>query len=190
MKEANPKRAVVIVEDPETIRLLADVTRAEILRLLGERAMTETQLAEELGLTKAAVGYHLHLLAKAGLISISKVEAEEHGILQKYYTVTAAMFIVDPDRMPEDTKRYFLRAQIEHLRGMLAVFKFYDKISEISSEIIEKLAKEMLKQLKIVGQRYVDSETSEDVGLLKVEIYAEALAAIIKQRKWCKLFTS
>lgn len=184
-----PKRTVIIIKDPKTIRLLADFTRSEILRLLSERPMTETQLSEELGLTKAAVGYHLRQLRDAALITISRVEAEEHGILQKYYSSTASLFIVDPDYIPEDAKRYFLEMQIEHLRGMLSVFKFYNKISEVSSENLEELAEAMLRQLKIVGQRHVEEEAKdEDVESLIVKIYAEALAGLTKQKEWRDVF--
>ena len=119
----------------------------------------------------------------------SKVEAEEHGILQKYYSTTASLFIVDPDFMPEDARRYFLEMQIEHLRGMLSVFKLYNKISEISSESLEELAEAMLRQLKIVGQRHVEEEArNEDAESLIVKIYAEALASLTKQKEWYSIF--
>ncbi|MDH5771108.1 MAG: helix-turn-helix domain-containing protein, partial [Candidatus Bathyarchaeota archaeon] len=104
-----PKNAVFIVKSQETIQLLADFTRAEIIRLLSRHSMTEKQLSDELGITKAAVGYHLHLLLKAGLIEISRLEAEEHGILQKYYAPMAAMFIIDTDNIPKDVKRFFIQ---------------------------------------------------------------------------------
>ena len=184
-----PKRAVIIIKDPKTIRLLADFTRSEILRLLSERPMTETQLSEELGLTKAAVGYHLRQLRDAALITISRVEAEEHGILKKYYSTTASLFIVDPDCMPEEAKRYFLEMQIEHLRGMLSVFKLYNKISEIPSENLEELAEAMLRQLKTVGERHVEEEAKNgDAESLIVKIYAEALANLTKQKEWRNIF--
>ncbi|KPV63258.1 MAG: hypothetical protein AOA66_0980 [Candidatus Bathyarchaeota archaeon BA2] len=89
----------------------------------------------------------------AGLITIDKVEAGEHGILQKYYIPIAFLFIIDPDHIPQDVQRYFIRIQIEHLRGMFSVFQLYHHISEVSSGDLEKLAIAMLKQLKIVGQR-------------------------------------
>jgi len=184
-----PKRAVIIVKDPEAIRLLADFTRTEILRLLSMRPMTETQLSKELGITKAAVGYHLHLLMEAGLIEISRTEAEKHGILQKYYTTVASLFIVDPERIPEDTKRYFLQIQIEHLLGMLSVFKLYNQVSQISSRELEELAKAMLEQLKIVGQKHLKHKVEmEDSESLKVKIYAEALASLTKQKEWRSIF--
>lgn len=188
MKPENPRKAVLILEDPEAIHLLGDFTRSEILRLLSDRPMTETQLSEELGLTKAAVGYHLRLLRDAGLIEISNIEAEEHGILQKFYSSVATLLIVDPDHVPEDVRRYFLETQIEHLEGMLSVFRLYDRISEVSSENLEELAKAMLSQLKIVGKKHIKEEAAENAESLRVKIYAEALANLTKQREWRNLF--
>jgi DNA-binding transcriptional ArsR family regulator len=182
------RKAVVIVVDPKSIRLLADFTRTEILRLLSKYPMTETQLSEQLGITRAAVGYHLHLLTEAGLITIEKVEPEQHGILQKYYAPLAFLFIIDPDHVPQDVKRYYVRMQIEHLRGMFSVFKLYHRVSEVSSENFEKLAVAMLRQLKIVGQKHTKDNAPKDAESLRVKIYAEALSNLTKEKEWRSLF--
>lgn len=183
-----PRKAVHIVDNPESIRLLADFTRTEILRLLSKYPMTETQLAEQLGLTRAAVGYHLHLLMNAELITISKVEAEEHGILQKYYTPIAVLLIVDPAHIPRDVQRYFIRMEIEHLRGIFSALQLYQHVSKVSSRTLEELAVAMLKQLRIVGQKHTKDMTLEDAELLKVKIYTEALVSLTKQKEWRSLF--
>ncbi|MDH5450600.1 MAG: helix-turn-helix domain-containing protein [Candidatus Bathyarchaeota archaeon] len=188
IKTSKPGKAIHIVDDPESIRLLADFTRTEILRLLSKYPMTETQLSEQLGITRAAVGYHLHLLLDTGLITIEKVEAEQHGILQKYYTPIAFLLIIDPDLIPRDVQRYFIRTQLEHLRGMFSVFQLYHHVSEVSSKNLEKLAIGMLKQLKIVGQKHTDDVAPEDAESLRIKIYAEALANLTKQKEWCSLF--
>jgi hypothetical protein len=123
-----------------------------------------------------------------GLIHIEKVEAEEHGILQKYYTPIAFLLIIDPDRIPRDVKRYFIRTQLEHLRGMFSVFQLYHHVSEVSSKNLEKLAIAMLKQLKIVGQKHTNDMAPKDAESLRVKIYAEALANLTKQKEWRSLF--
>ena len=181
------RKAVLILEEPKVIRLLASSVRPAILWLLGNRPMTETQLSNELGLTKAAVGYHLQPLRDAGLIKIDRYETGEHGI-SKYYSAAAVLFIVDPDQIPEDAKRRFLETQIDHAEGMLSVFRFYDKISKVSPGDLEELAKAMLRQLKAIGQRYVEEEVvDEDAEAFRVEIYAEALINLTKERDWAIL---
>ena len=184
---SKPQTAVYIVDDPDKIRLLADFTRTEIIRLLSKFPMTETQLSKQLGLTKAAVGYHLHLLTDAGLIHIEKVEAEEHGILQKYYSPIATLLIVDPDCIPDDVRSYFIRTQIEHLRGMFSVLQLYHHVSGVSSKTLEKLAAAMLKQLKDVGEKHMKEEAAKDAETLRVKVYAEALANLTKQKEWLTL---
>jgi DNA-binding transcriptional ArsR family regulator len=182
--ETNKRKAVLIVKNPDAIPLLANLINSEILRLLSKRPMTETQLSKELGLTKAAIGYHLHPLRDAGLIEINRYETGEHGI-SKYYSAAAALFIVDPDQISGAVKRYFLETQIDHLEGIMSLLKLHDRISEVSSENLEEMAKAMLRQLKVVGQRYVEEEVGdEDAESLRVKIYAEALANLTKKREW------
>ena len=128
---SEPRKAVRILDTPDHIRLLADFMRTEILHLLGKSPMTETQLSEQLGLTKAAVGYHLHMLLDAGLIKINRVEPEKHGILQKFYSPTAVLFIVDPDHIPPDIQRYFVRAQKERLMGIFSAHQLHNHVSKV-----------------------------------------------------------
>lgn len=150
--------------------------------------MTETNLSQQLGITKAAIGYHLHLLRDAGLIGIDKVEPENHGILQKYYRPIAFLFVVDPTCIPRDVQRYYIRTQIEHLRGMFSVFQLYHHVTEVSSKTLEDLAIAMLKQLKTVGQKHAKDTILKDAESLRVKIFAEALANLTKEKEWRNLF--
>ena len=187
MKATKPKNAVFIVKNQEAIRLLADFTRAEIIRLLSRHSMTEKQLSDELGITKAAVAYHLHLLLNARLIEITELEAEQHGILQKFYAPMASLFVIDTDNVPKDVKRFFIQTQIEHLRGMFIVFRLYHHVSEVSSEKLEKLAAALLKQLKEVAQKHLNDESPEDPESFRVKIYSEAVARLTEQKEWHNL---
>lgn len=182
------KTAVCIIDDPERIRLLADFTRAEILQLLCEQPMTEAQLAEELGLTRAAVGYHLNRLLNAELIYLKKVEPEKHGIIQKFYSPTAAFFIVDCEHIPHDVKRYFLQMQIMYLRGMLIALQLQHRFFGISPATLEKLAATVLKQLEETGRKYAKKGPVGNAETLKVKIYAEALNTLAKQDEWHSVF--
>mgnify|MGYP003884719139 CR=1 FL=1 len=188
MHTAKPKKAVYILDDPEKILLLADFTRWEILRLLSIRPMTEAQMSKLLGLTRAAVGYHLHQLLKAGLIRIEKTEPEEHGILQKFYSPVATLFIVDPDRTPEEVLRYFVRLQIERLIGLFSAFQLNHHPSKFSSKTLETLALAMMRQLCEIGRRFTGLETTENVASLEIKIYAEALTCLTKQAEWHDFF--
>ncbi|MDH5440721.1 MAG: transcriptional regulator [Candidatus Bathyarchaeota archaeon] len=66
-EEKRSRKTVLVIKDPEAIRLSTSFMKSEILCLLSERPMTETQLSKEPGLTKASVGHHLRPLREAGL---------------------------------------------------------------------------------------------------------------------------
>jgi DNA-binding transcriptional ArsR family regulator len=180
--------AVCIVDNPERIRLLADFTRAEILQLLCEHPMTESQLSEELGLTRGAVGYHLNLLLKAELIYLERIEPERHGILQKFYSPIAAFFIANYDQIPQDVRRYFLQLQIMYLRGIFIAFQLNHQFFGVSPATLEKLAMTMLRQLEETGRKYTEKDSVENAETLKVKIYAEVLDKLTEQSEWHDLF--
>lgn len=57
----------------QTIKLfkvLSDDRRLEILRMVGKKPRYATELAKELGLTKATVSYHMNLIIEQGLVTI------------------------------------------------------------------------------------------------------------------------
>jgi|Deesub1362B_J571_1020462.scaffolds.fasta_scaffold01109_5 DNA-binding transcriptional ArsR family regulator len=66
--------AAVAIPDLDTARLFSNPKRAEILKLLSSREMTLTELAGELGLTKATVLYHLNQLSAQGYVDVVRVK--------------------------------------------------------------------------------------------------------------------
>ena len=54
---------------PDIFRALADPTRREILRLLGEGDKTAGEIAEHFEMTFPSVSHHLAILKKAGLVT-------------------------------------------------------------------------------------------------------------------------
>ncbi|MDP2579455.1 metalloregulator ArsR/SmtB family transcription factor [Shimia thalassica] len=51
-------------------RALADPTRRDILRLLGDRDMTIAEVSDQFDMTRAAVKKHLVMLSDGGLITV------------------------------------------------------------------------------------------------------------------------
>ena len=70
----------------ETLKVLADPTRREILHLLKDGPLSAGDLAAAFEMTAASVSYHLKLLKKAGLI----VEAREKNFI--YYSLNTTVF--------------------------------------------------------------------------------------------------
>ena len=183
MVRPNPRRAVCILNDPEKIRLIADYERSEILRLLDEQPRTETQLSGLLNLTPASIGYHLNLLIEAGLIKIVKTEPEQHGILQKYYSPIAALFIPEFDHIPGESKKYFIEMQTQYVRGVVSALHIHRKEGsplKVSSEMIKNLSVQILKEIADIAKKYEKWETTNDREKVSLKIYSEALVKAIR----------
>ncbi len=76
------------IENIEQLRAIADLLRLRIIEALDKRAMTVTQLGEELGLAPAKVHYHVRELERVGLLKLVETR-EKGGILEKYYQPVA-----------------------------------------------------------------------------------------------------
>ena len=76
------------IETVEQLRAIADVLRIRIVDVLEKRAMTVTQLGEQLGLAPAKVHYHVRELERVGLLELVETR-EKGGILEKYYQPVA-----------------------------------------------------------------------------------------------------
>ena len=83
----------LVVDDPERLRALADDLRAKIVALLRERALSTTELAEQLGLPKGTVGHHVKVLERAGLIRVVRTR-QVRAVTEKYYGRVARLYIL------------------------------------------------------------------------------------------------
>ncbi len=151
--------------------------------------MTEAQLAETLSITRSAVGYHLKQLVKAGFIYVIRREEEKHGIMQKYYSPIAALIVADLKKMPKTCLRYFVQKQIEFLWGVFTSLKLHNTLMEISPDMLELLAEDLLNQILKICIQYSNQEIAENPMNLKIRIFAEALRNLTRQDKWHSLFT-
>ncbi len=70
--------------DEETAKVLSSDTRKEIIRLLGERNMTVTELSKSLELSKSTVHEHLTKLLEAGFVN----KLDQEGKKWVYYELT------------------------------------------------------------------------------------------------------
>jgi DNA-binding transcriptional ArsR family regulator len=177
------RKGIEVIRKPETAKLLVDPMRREMLRLLADHAMTESDLAQALGLSDPAVGHHLGILREAGLIRIARREAEAHGILQKFYEANALVYLVDSAKMPLEIERYFMPASVERARGIVAALNSVSRnFARISGEDLEKLATSLSSAMIELSPKYskpvkVDRETL--VGM----IYRDALRHLSARSK-------
>jgi DNA-binding transcriptional ArsR family regulator len=181
-------QAVKVVRDPETIRLLADEVRRQLLRHLSKRPMTQTELAEVTHLSEPSVSHHLHILLKAGLVVVQRVEQGSRGAVKKYYEPTALLFIEDWGCTPADQRRYFIHTHLERLRGMLSVFILRNRGFVFSTDELEELAEDVAERVSLVAKRYEGKEFTGDRERLMIGIYSETLEEIMKEPRWREFF--
>jgi len=87
MKDYKPA-PVMMVHDLETLKILADPLRNQILEVLAPEKLTINQMAEKLGLSPSKLYYHINLLEKYGLIR--EVDAiVKANIIEKVYWISA-----------------------------------------------------------------------------------------------------
>lgn len=83
-----------LISDLDTLKILADPLRNQILEILAPGELTVNQMAEKLGLAPSKLYYHINLLEKKGLIQ--EVDTILKGnIIEKVYWITAFDYKMD-----------------------------------------------------------------------------------------------
>lgn len=179
--ERSGVRGVELITDPEKAKVLVDPMRREVVRLLAQRAMTENELAEALGLSDPSVGHHLKILGRSGLIRLVRKEVEEHGIVQKFYGTKALAYFVDHRAMPLEVERYFMPVGLEGARGIVAALSVVTgEPEEISTEELEQFAKILASAIVQAAPRYCKPWKGDREELI-IRIYRDALTRLLEK---------
>jgi len=112
---------ILVVSDTEQLRALSDDVRLRIVALLRERALSTTELAEEVGLAKGTVSHHLKVLEGAGLIRVVRTR-KVRALTESFYGRVARLYVLkSADEAhtrirlsPEDARRF--QQRVERLR--------------------------------------------------------------------------
>lgn len=89
----------------EKAKVFSDRNRARIVKLLKEKGeMTNTNLAAELGISKATVTHHMKILKEAGVVKVMRIE-ESRGIPKKYYGLDRKFSMVGKGSFAEPLSR-------------------------------------------------------------------------------------
>jgi len=96
MKPKYEQKKAYTITDLETLKVISDPLRYQLLEILTADPQTVKQMAEKLGLQPVKLYYHINLLEKHNLIYV--VETRQLGnLLEKYYQAVAKDFDVDRD---------------------------------------------------------------------------------------------
>lgn len=175
-------KAVYIVDDLKVAKVLVDPMRRAILNLLREKPMTQAQLAGELGLSDPSLNYHMKILRANRLVTITKKVAEGHGIIQKFFSPAAYLFVYDLDALPKSLARYFYPVSLERARAAAALLVMGGKpaLGDRSSAINDMAAK--LSALIVDAARpYSRKEASYGNEKVVYEVYTKAFAMLLKK---------
>ncbi|MEO9363334.1 MAG: helix-turn-helix domain-containing protein [Nitrososphaera sp.] len=169
-------KAVYVVRDPQVARVLVDPMRRAILSFLREKPMTQSQLADELGLSDASLNYHMKILKENGLVTLTKKVAEEHGIIQKFFSPAACLFVYDIDVLPKDIARYFYPQSLERARSVISMHDLGIDAHDSHSvdAISDNLSRLLVSTAKAYEKKKVPYGSDETIH----EIYGKAIAAL------------
>lgn len=110
-----------IVDNLETLKVVADPLRLQILAQLRDQPQSAKQLANSLGVALKKLYYHLNLLEEHQLIRVVNTRIVS-GIIEKTYRVTAYRLSVERDLLaPSDADQHgldvFLSLVLDHARA-------------------------------------------------------------------------
>ncbi|HZA70117.1 MAG TPA: helix-turn-helix domain-containing protein [Nitrososphaeraceae archaeon] len=176
-------KAVYIVNDIRVAKILVDPMRRAILDLLRQRPMTQTQLANELGLTGASLNYHIKKLRSNKLVIVAKKEVEEHSIMQIFFSSIAYLFVYDLDSFPKNIARYFYPITLERARSVVSmcILKERGYHIEQTSDATNTLSELLAHVLVKVSKNYVQKEVGFGSEEIVYEIYIKAINSFIRQ---------
>ncbi|MBL8057117.1 MAG: helix-turn-helix transcriptional regulator [Anaerolineales bacterium] len=83
-----------VIQDLETLKVVADPLRAQVLELLAHEPLTVRQVADRLGLAASKLYYHFGMLEKHGLIRVVSTRLVAN-VQEKLYRTVAIDYDVD-----------------------------------------------------------------------------------------------
>jgi len=85
----------LVIKDLETLKVMSDPLRMQILELVLDDALTTKQIARALELPASRLYYHINLLEEHGLLRVAATRLVS-GIVEKHYRAVAQFITVDP----------------------------------------------------------------------------------------------
>lgn len=144
------------ITDPRLAKALAHPLRLEILRHLGDRTASPSEIATEIGAPLTNVSYHVRKLRALGLIKLVR-KTPKRGVVEHYYSAKPRTTVSD-----------------EAWAGTPAIVK-----EALLSPMLEAATKQLANAISVGGFDRRDAHFSEQPLKLDVEGW-EAVAAILK----------
>ncbi|MFQ6087748.1 MAG: ArsR/SmtB family transcription factor [Candidatus Methanofastidiosia archaeon] len=177
---------MLIIRDPEKIKLFLNEKRMQILKLLVYQEMSVDEIADILGDKRPIIYHHVSRLLKANLVKISREETEKN-LIRKYYRAVALFYKIDFSLTEEKSDllfdENFLLKSLDNLEkfGMMVseenrskFVKCFFEIERLKREIFFEVSKGIeihrLSEAEITALNHVMLfRTKKDKGLKSLE---------------------
>jgi DNA-binding transcriptional ArsR family regulator len=92
------ERRTIELHTQEQLRAVSNLTRHRIIERLRDGEASTNGIANEFGIKKGSASYHLRLLERAGIVSVTRTK-KIRGVYERFYSLTAERLIW-PDPLP------------------------------------------------------------------------------------------
>jgi len=160
-----------VFDHPAMTKVVASETRMRILREIREQPKSLSQLGRILGISPAAVLYHIRLLEGARLAKVVRSEVINNNLVEKFYKAIAAPYIVGlkveqvprgpvpPSRQPTKEMMILDLSGLSHLLGLISLWcppereaqleAQLKQLTEVASREAERAYREILRQTDV-----------------------------------------
>jgi len=180
-----------VLENPKIVKVLASETRVKILTEIVKEPKSLSQLARIMGISPAAVYYHLRQLENIRFAKIVRTKVVNNNFTEKYYQATIPSSMMNfsfetPAKGPvpprKQTRKYILAIDTTGLLGAISSLGL-----KYSSEKEDQLKKNLTQLVEIIAQEaeanYVDilrqlNPKLSTIDRLKIESSIRALISL------------
>ncbi len=194
------KKDVMVLNDPEIVKIATESTRRKILSLLRVNDLSISQISQILGKDQSTVYRHIKKLEAYGLIKIVG-ERKVHHIPEALYGRVAKTYIIIPeiDRNEHNSIVYYKRGTAKEAMNAIKAmgyridnerifsrdfFRFLDALDKATAEEWKKIEK---KNINMDNRTFIN--TFLLLALLKInenpdlKDYMEELGELVKRKK-------
>lgn len=163
----NKIQDMMVVENPEILRLIFSKKHNMILKLVAENELSISDIARTLNVNPGSVHYHLKDLEKHGLVKLVREEVKG-GIVKKFYRSTARRILLDSpnfNRMDKLVADDFVKLD-ERLVESIEYLGYH--ISPDNTEDARELMKRFNERMKVLFMEIHNSglESVQDDGMI------------------------
>jgi DNA-binding transcriptional ArsR family regulator len=100
--EPSNMEEIYLIKDFETLKVIADPIRNQILEILLNKPQNVKEVADKLGLAPSKLYYHFNMLEKFGFLEVVETR-QVSNLIEKYYQATATYLSIDPNLLTFNT---------------------------------------------------------------------------------------